>query len=98
MSAETLHQISNVIFGLDPKIVSSTILIVVYIILFSEKLNRAVVAFLGTCAMIFTGVLTQAQALKGIDCCCTDKDTLINGILYAVATKHKREGRNNAKK
>lgn len=38
------------------------------------------------------------EALKGIDCCCTDKDTLINGILYAVATKHKREGRNNAKK
>lgn len=67
MTAETLHQVSNVIFGLDPKLVSSTILVIVYIILFSEKLNRAVVALLGTGAMIFTGVLTQKQAISGVD-------------------------------
>jgi len=44
--------------------------------------------------------LKQLQdAIKGMDCCCTDKDTFANGILYAVASKHTREARsNNAKK
>ena len=39
------------------------------------------------------------SAIKGIDCCCVDKDTFANGILYAVAAKHTRENKNsNAKK
>lgn len=39
------------------------------------------------------------NAISTFDCCCTDRDTLANGILYAVAAKHSREGRHkNAKK
>ncbi len=39
------------------------------------------------------------EAIRGISPCCTDRDSLANGILYAIATKHTREGRrNNAKK
>ncbi|MBQ8465023.1 MAG: ArsB/NhaD family transporter [Alphaproteobacteria bacterium] len=57
----------TVLFNLDPKLVASTILVVVYIILFSEKLNRAVAALIGAGVMIFAGVLTQQEALKGID-------------------------------
>lgn len=38
-------------------------------------------------------------AINTFDCCCTDRDSLANGILYAVAAKHSREGRHkNAKK
>ena len=48
-------------------LLSSSILIVSYIILFSEKLNRAVIALLGASIMIFAGVLTQEQAFQGID-------------------------------
>lgn len=38
------------------------------------------------------------SAINTYDCCCTDRDQLANGILYAVAVKHEREGKNkNAK-
>ena len=57
----------SAIFGLDPKIVSTVILLVSYLILFTEKMNRAVVALLGAVAMIFAGVLTQETAVAGID-------------------------------
>ena len=33
------------------------------------------------------------SAIRKLDCCCTDKDTLVNGILYGIATKHAREGK-----
>lgn len=42
----------SAIFGFDPKIVSTVILVVSYLILFTEKLNRAVVALLGAVVMI----------------------------------------------
>ncbi|MCQ2249347.1 MAG: 2Fe-2S iron-sulfur cluster-binding protein [Treponema sp.] len=39
------------------------------------------------------------SAIKDLDCCCTDYATLTNGILYAVAAKHTREGKKqNGKK
>lgn len=57
----------NVIFGWNPMIVSTVILVISYIILFTEKLNRAVVALIGAAAMIFAGVLTQQTAIQGVD-------------------------------
>ena len=44
--------------------------------------------------------LKQIQnAIKNLDSCCTDFSSLNNGILYAVAAKHEREGKKvNAKK
>ena len=37
--------------------------------------------------------------INRFDTCCVDRDTLANGILYAVAAKHTREGRHiNGKK
>ena len=67
MPAETLGRISHIIFGLNPIVLSTAILAVSYLMLFTEKLNRAVIALLGACVMIFSGVLTQETALKGID-------------------------------
>lgn len=67
MSAGDLAHASNIIFGMDPMILSSAILIISYIILFTEKLNRAVVALLGAAVMIFSGILSQEKALEGID-------------------------------
>lgn len=34
------------------------------------------------------------DAIKGLDACCTDRDSLVNGILYAIAANHKRLGAN----
>ncbi len=57
----------NLIWGLNPQIVATAIVVVCYLILFSEKLNRAVVALLSATIMIFSGILTQHTALQGID-------------------------------
>ena len=43
------------------------VLVVSYIILFTEKLNRAVTVLLGTSFLIFCGVLTQETAISSID-------------------------------
>lgn len=51
----------------NPQIVATVILLVSYVILFTEKLNRAVVALLGASIMIFAGILTQKTAVEGID-------------------------------
>lgn len=37
------------------------------------------------------------NAIKNLSLCCTDYDQLANGILYAVAARHKREEKLNAK-
>ena len=67
MHAESLISSSQVIFGWDPMVVSTAILVISYIILFTEKLNRAVVAVTGAAVMIFAGILTQTTAVAGID-------------------------------
>ncbi len=35
------------------------------------------------------------ELADGLTCTCTDRNTFINGVLYAVANKHKREGSKN---
>ena len=35
------------------------------------------------------------ELADGQTCSCTNRDTFINGVLYAVANKHRREGRKN---
>lgn len=67
MHAESLISSSQVIFGWDPMVVSTAILVISYIILFTEKLNRAVVAVTGAAVMIFARILTQTTAVAGID-------------------------------
>ena len=51
------HSVANVIFGLDAKILSTAILIISYLILFTEKLNRAVVALFG--AVVMPNIIPQ---------------------------------------
>ncbi len=37
-------------------------------------------------------------SIKSIEPCCTDRKTLANGIVYAIAANHSREEKQNAKK
>jgi len=67
MQVAELAHASKIIFGMDPMILSTAILIITYVILFTEKLNRAVVSLIGACVMIFAGILSQEQAIEGID-------------------------------
>jgi Na+/H+ antiporter NhaD/arsenite permease-like protein len=57
----------SVIFGLDPLWLATTVMIVTYGVIISEKLNRSIIALLGAMLMIMFGLLTQEQAIAGVD-------------------------------
>jgi Na+/H+ antiporter NhaD/arsenite permease-like protein len=63
----TAHAASHVYFGLDPMWVSTGILLITYAVIMSEKVNRAIVALAGAGVMVIVGVLSQEEAIKGID-------------------------------
>lgn len=58
---------SSVIFGLNPLWLATVVMIVTYGVIISEKLNRSIIALLGAMLMIMFGLLTQEQAVAGID-------------------------------
>lgn len=55
------------LLGLSKAVIATIVLILSYAILFTEKLNRAVIVMLGASAMILLGILSYDDALKGID-------------------------------
>ena len=67
METSNVLEASRLIRGLDPKIVAIGIVTICYLVIFSEKVNRAIMALLGAAAMIVSGILTQKTALAGID-------------------------------
>ncbi len=71
-----------VIFGMDPLWLSSIILVVTYVILLSEKINRTVVVLLGAGLAIVTGVINQEQAIAGID---FNTIGLLTGMMIVVS-------------
>lgn len=54
-------------FELSKAVIASIILILSYLVLFTEKLNRAVTVMLGSAAMVLLGVLSYKQAVSGVD-------------------------------
>jgi Na+/H+ antiporter NhaD/arsenite permease-like protein len=79
-AAHTVQQ--GVMFGLDPLWLSTTILVVAYAVLLSEKLNRTVAALLGGGVMIISGVIDQDQAIAGID---FNTIALLTGMMIIVS-------------
>lgn len=61
------EQTTAAIFGLNPLWLSTLVMIVTYGVIISEKLNRSIIALLGAMLMIMFGLLTQEQAVAGID-------------------------------
>lgn len=59
--------LSTTILGLNPVWVAVGILGLTYLVIMSERLNRAIVALLGAVAMIAMGIINQEQAVAGID-------------------------------
>ena len=68
------------------KIIAVSVFAICYLIIFSEKVNRAVVALLGAAVMILTGVLTQTSALDGID---FNTLSLLIGMMIIIGTAEK---------
>ncbi len=62
-----MYDLPQVIFGFDPQLTAASIVIICYAVLFTEKVNRAVITLLAAAIMIFAGVQNQAEAFRGID-------------------------------
>jgi len=58
---------SQVVFGWSPLWVSSILLIATYIVIITDRFNRAIVAGLGASLMVTLGVINQRTAVSGID-------------------------------
>jgi len=71
-----------VIFGFSPVLVAGTILVVTYVLVISDRFDRSLLAILGAGAMIFSGVLNQTEAIKGID---FNTLALLTGMMVLVS-------------
>lgn len=72
----------HVIFGLNPAIIAASILAVTYVLVISDRFDRSIIALLGAGAMILSGVLTQEQAIAGID---FNTIALLTGMMILVS-------------
>jgi Na+/H+ antiporter NhaD/arsenite permease-like protein len=59
--------VSNVYFGLSPLWVSTALLLLTYAVIISEQVNRSVVTLVGAAVMVVLGVMSQEEAIRGID-------------------------------
>lgn len=82
MDATHALETANLIWGLDAKLLAIIIVSIAYLIIFTEKVNRAIVALLGAAVMIISGILTQKQALAGVD---FNTLALLIGMMIIVA-------------
>ncbi len=73
---------SHAIFGLNPMFVASGLLVLTYVLIITERLNRSIIALLGGGLMILLGVLNQEQAIHGID---FNTIALLTGMMLLVS-------------
>ncbi len=66
-AADIAHHAPQVLFGLDPMMTATTILVLVYAVIISEKINRTVIALFGAGMLGIMGVLSHQLMVAGID-------------------------------
>lgn len=57
----------DVIFNLPPALYAGSLFVLTYVLIVTERLNRAIIAMFAAAAMIVGGVLTQQAAVQGVD-------------------------------
>ena len=62
----SLHQ-ADVIFGISPVWFAGSLFVLTYLLIITERLNRAIIAMMAAALMIISGVLTQEAAVQGVD-------------------------------
>jgi Na+/H+ antiporter NhaD/arsenite permease-like protein len=76
------HEAGLLIFGLSPFWLSTALFVATYVTIITDWVNRAIVALLGAALMITLGVLTQEDAIRGID---FNTLGLLTGMMLIVA-------------
>jgi Na+/H+ antiporter NhaD/arsenite permease-like protein len=74
--------VSDMVFGLDPRWYAGILFVLAYLMIMSDRINRAVVSMTAAGLMILGGVLTQEAALEGID---FNTIGLLTGMMIIVA-------------
>src|SRR5262252_3027293 len=77
-----LNGASSVIFGLGAAWVAASIFVVTYLLIIAERINRSIIALLGAGLMVVCGVLTQGEAVRGID---FNTIALLTGMMILVS-------------
>lgn len=58
---------ADVIFGLSPVWFAGGLFVLTYLLIITERLNRAIISMIAAALMIMSGVLTQQAAVQGVD-------------------------------
>lgn len=74
------------LFGMSTIWVAAFLFVGTYLIIMSEKINRAIAALLGAGLMILTGILNQQAAIRGVD---FNTLGLLTGMMVIVAITRK---------
>ena len=79
-----MHQIAAGpgLFGADPIWVATILFVLTYVLVIADRINRSIIAMLGAGAMIVFGVLSQDEAIRGID---FNTIALLTGMMVLVA-------------
>src|SRR5438067_11337154 len=79
-----MHQIAAGpgLFGADPIWVATILFILSYVFVIADRINRSIIAMLGAGAMIVSGVLSQDEAIAGID---FNTIALLTGMMVLVS-------------
>ena len=71
----------DMIFGLSPVWFAGGLFVLTYVLIVTERLNRAVIAMMAAVLMIVSGVLTQQSAMQGVD---VNTIGLLTGMMIIV--------------
>jgi Na+/H+ antiporter NhaD/arsenite permease-like protein len=69
-------------FGADPFWVAIVVFALTYVLVVTDRINRSIIALLGAGIMVISGVLTQEEAIRGID---FNTIALLTGMMVLVA-------------
>jgi Na+/H+ antiporter NhaD/arsenite permease-like protein len=72
----------SVIFGADPFWVAIAVFALTYLLVITDRITRSIIALLGGGLMIVSGVLSQGEAIRGID---FSTIALLTGMMVLVA-------------
>src|ERR1051325_5588274 len=73
---------ATTLFGGDPFWVAVGVFTLTYVLVIADRINRSIIALLGAGVMVVSGVLSQDEAIRGID---FNTIALLTGMMVLVA-------------
>src|SRR6266478_5003990 len=70
------------LFGVDPFWVAITVFALTYLLVIADRINRSIIALLGAGLMVVSGLMSQDEAIRGID---FNTIALLTGMMVLVS-------------